>query len=116
MTKWLFVFFFALASCGHKSKQRVPPKELPEEVFWIGDKQGGYWYLVHQVHPHRNNAYITIYNDRDGKLVISKKFILYCTISENYNLIEDIKSQILGFDGKTIKFKSSDGKSVCVLK
>lgn len=116
MAKWLFVCFLALASCGHNSKQRVRPKNLPDEVFWVGDKQGGYWYLVHRVHPHKNNADITIYSERDRKIIISKTFLLICTVSDEVTWITDLKSQILGFDGKRIKFKSIDGESVCYLQ
>lgn len=116
MTKWLFVCFLTLAGCSHNSKHPIHLKNIPDDAFWVGNEQRGYWYLVHRIHNHKNNAYITIYNDQDGRVIISKRFILICTFSDNVTLIEDIKAQILDFDGKIIKFKSSDGKSVCFLQ
>jgi hypothetical protein len=116
MTKWLFICFLALTGCDQNPKQPVHLKNIPNEVFWIGNKQGGYWYLVHRVHPHKNNADITIYSERDKKVIISKRFFLICTVSDEATWITDPKSQILGFDGKRIKFKSIDGKSICYLQ
>ena len=116
MNRILFIGFLVLASCSHKSKQAIHHKNIPDEAFWVGNEQRGYWYLVHRIHPHKNNAYITIYDELNGNVIMSKNFILVCNTSDEITLIEDIKSQILAFDGKTIKFKSIDGESGCYLQ
>ncbi len=87
-------------------------KGIPENAFWIGGADGGNWYLIDNVHDHRNNAIIKVYNDNDGSLIVSKRFILICP-SDNQTLIEELKEEIAGFDGEKILIKSPNGKQPC---
>ncbi len=113
----LFIAFVILASsCSQRSKQHTHHKNIPEQAFWVGDERKGYWYLVNNIHPHKNSADITIYNEDDGKVIVSKNFTLVCEFTDEVTLIEDAKMQIVSFDGKAIKFKSIDGETPCYLK
>jgi len=112
------LFVFIIASCSHKKEEAKSPlrvKGIPEEAFWIGGVDGGNWYLIENIHDHRNSAFIKVYNDNDGSLIISKKFYLICPL-DNKTLIENLKEQIEDFDGERINLKSFDGKKSCYLQ
>jgi hypothetical protein len=107
-----------LLSCSTTIDKKNEParlKGIPENAFWIGGVDGGNWYLIDYIDDHRNNAFIKVYNDNDGSLIISKSFMLICP-SDNQTLIDDLKEQIQGFDGKKIFLKSPDEKAGCYLQ
>lgn len=102
------------------SKDKIPaparPIRVPEKAFWIGGADGGNWYLVEYVHPHKNNAVIKIYNDNNGDLITSKRFILICNTSESPIHIDNLQKQIMAFDGKKIYLKPLPGQKSCYLQ
>lgn len=110
----LFFFF----SCSDKNDTSKVPERvdgIPEKAFWIGGPDGGNWYYIESIHPHRSNAIIKIYNDIDGKLIVSKMFILICP-EDNPSFIDSLQKQINAFDGERILFHASPGKSACYLQ
>lgn len=103
----LFFIFIILASCNLSTHTPQPKRspEIPKTAFWIGGLDGGNWYDVKSIHSHRNNAYISIYNDETNKLIVSKKFILICQ-KDNVEFIKDLREEIISFDGNRINLKS----------
>src|SRR5690349_19245620 len=102
-------FVFTASACSLKQdKQKEPErvKGIPEKAFWVGGADGGNWYLVEDVNSHKNMASIKIYNDNNGSLITSRRFILVCH-SGNQEFINDLNMQINGFDGERILLKSS---------
>jgi hypothetical protein len=111
-------FLLATSACSSNHDGRKEPvrvKGIPEKAFWVGGADGGSWFLVEDVHSHRNNAVIKVYNDNDGSLIASKRFLLVCP-SESQVLIEDLNNEINGFDGERILLKSPNGKEGCWLQ
>jgi hypothetical protein len=109
------LFFF---SCSDKNNTLIAPKRIdgiPDKAFWIGGTEGGNWYYVEYIHPHRSNAIIKIYNDQNGELIVSKRFILICP-ENNPSFIDSLQKQINAFDGDKIILHASPGKSVCYLQ
>jgi hypothetical protein len=107
-----------ISSCSVKQEQKNEPmraKGIPEKAFWVGGTDDGNWYLVEDIHSHKNNATIKVYNDLDGSLIVSKRFVLVCS-ADNQIWIEDLKQQINCFDGKKILLKSPNGKMPCYLQ
>jgi len=114
----LLLFALLSISCSHKKEEAKSPlrvKGIPEKAFWIGGVDGGNWYLIEDIYDHRNSAFIKVYSDNDGSLMISKKFDLICHL-DNQTLIENLKEQIDAFDGERIYLKSFDGKKNCYLQ
>jgi hypothetical protein len=105
-------------SCSTKLDDKVEPvrlQNIPEKAFWVGGTDGGNWFLVEDVHNHSNNATIKVYNDIDGSLIASKRFMLICPV-DNHQPIHDLQEQINGFDGKKILLKSPNTKKACWLQ
>jgi hypothetical protein len=111
------IIILIISSCSNKNNTEKPARvnSIPEKAFWVGGRDGGNWYLVDYIHPHRNNADIKVYNDDDGSLIISKRFILTCP-TDNQVLIGNLTEQINAFDGKIIYLKSAAGKKGCFLQ
>lgn len=112
------VFLLTISSCSiyqDEGKEPARVNGIPEQAFWVGGVDGGNWFLVDKVHDHRNNALIKVYNDNDGSLIVSKRFMLICS-ADNQILIEDLQKQINGFDGEKILLKSPIGKMGCWLQ
>ena len=106
-------------SCTDTKRKLHPPirlKGIPNNAFWVGGIDGGNWYLVEYVHAHKNNAYIKVYNDSDGSLIVSKRFFLICVLSGQPMFIENLQEQITGFDGEKIYLKRMPGKDSCYLQ
>ena len=110
-----FVFLLSCSTTIEKKKETGRIKGIPEKAFWIGGVDGGNWYLVDYIHDDRNNAFIKVYNDHDGSLLVSKRFMLICP-SDNQILIGDLKEQIESFDGEKIHLKSPNRKAGCYLQ
>ncbi len=98
---------FILISCEFSNKTSEPKRlyGIPMDAFWVGSHDGGNWYSIKDIHPHKNMAYISIYNDQTGELDVAKKFMLICQI-DNMEFIKDLKKEIVSFDGKHIHLKS----------
>ena len=109
---------FTLFSCSanhDKVKPQERPKNIPEQAFWVGGTDGGNWYVVEYVHNHKNNAIIKVYNDADGSLIASKRFVLVCPI-DNQQLIDNLQEQINAYDGEKILLRSPNNKKACWLQ
>jgi hypothetical protein len=109
------ILILILSACTTESENREilkTKKGLPEKSFWIGDIDGGNWYYVHDVHPHANNAYISVY-DESGELIIKKTFFVLCYHNRPVLWIENLETQISGFDGEKIILKSPTGQEIC---
>lgn len=114
----IIVTIFKLFSCSTKHDNTKQPSQLqniPEKAFWVGGTDGGNWFLVEEVHNHKNNAIIKIFNDIDGSLIASKRFLLICP-ADNQQLIDNLEEQINGFDGEKILLKSLNNKKACWLQ
>jgi hypothetical protein len=112
------VFAMVINSCqsnGLEVKEPIRKNGIPNDAFWVGGVDGGNWYEVKSVHPHKNNAVIRIYNDQDGSLIVSKRFILVCP-SDKPMWIDELKHQIIAFDGEKIYLKSPNGRLDCWLQ
>ena len=96
------------SSCyENKQKEKVEKiVNLPESAFWIGTKKKGNWYNIESIHPHRNNAVISIYSGEKKELIVKKRFFKICP-STNLKFIEDLKSEIDFYDGKRIQLKDN---------
>lgn len=109
-SKILFVVLLFLTACSADTTSAEKPERLrniPDSAFWCGGIDGGNWYYVHSIHPHRNNAVISVYNDQDGSLIMKKRFLLICNLQKPTS-IYDLKNQISSFDGEKIYFKQTD--------
>lgn len=111
----IIIFILISLSCSNKRENREviqKVKGLPEKAFWIGGVYDGNWYYIHDFHPHANNAYISVFDER-GELIIKKTFFVICNLSRPVVWIEDLETQITGFDGEKIRLKSPTGKENC---
>ena len=114
----VIVFLLTISACSIKRDDIKAPirlSNIPEKAFWVGGTDGGNWFYVEDVHKHGNNAIIKIYNDNDGSLIVSKKFILVCP-ADNQMFIEDLQKQINAFDGERILLESKNDKKACFLQ
>jgi hypothetical protein len=112
------IIILIISSCSNRNQETSDPVRLnriPENAFWIGGVDGGNWYSVLDINSHRNTANIQIYNDQDGSLIISKRFILVCPI-RNPTWISNLKEVIVSFDGEKIYLKSDAHKKLCYLQ
>ena len=107
----LFIFLILLSCCHREASRPERFNNIPKEAFWVGGADGGDWYRVDYVHPHKNAAHITIYNDQDGSVIMSKQFILVGVVDTTLEpmFITDLSKQIYGFDGKRIYIKHVKG-------
>ncbi|MFY7938615.1 MAG: hypothetical protein ACOVOQ_14630 [Flavobacterium sp.] len=118
MRKIVLILFIIMTSCNVGNQKVEKPKKLksvPEKAFWIGGVDGGNWYYIEYIHPHKNSAKISIYNDQSGELIVSKKFILVCE-SQNQTFIKNLETQIDSFDGNRIYLTSENDKQKCYLQ
>ena len=94
-------------SCNSKTGylKTTRPTNVPENAFWRGGADGGNWYLVHYINDHRNAAKISIYNDQDGSLIVTKTFFKACPTSQ-LELIKNLPDEKAGFDGDKILLNS----------
>lgn len=117
MNPLILIFILIISSCLNKNNKEKPVRAngIPEKAFWVGGHDGGNWYLIDYIHPHKNNVHIKVYNDIDGSLIISKRFILICPTGSQV-LIGNLREQINAFDGKIIYLKSATGKKGCFLQ
>lgn len=107
-----------IISCrNHKREIEQPTRKesIPDNAFWVGGVDGGNWYLIDHVNAHKNTAFIKVYDDGDGSLIMSKRFILIC-LESNQMWIDDLPTQINAFEGEKIYLNASTGKMKCWLQ
>jgi hypothetical protein len=112
----LFVSF--TLSCSNDKSQNdtlTKPTGIPTDVFFVRGTNQNYWCQA-EVHDHRNNAFINVYEATSGKLIQSKRFMVICKMVKNPIWIEDLKSQIDYFDGEKFHLKRPIGKDSCWLQ
>ena len=88
---------------------------IPDYAFFVKGNNDGYWCRA-EVHSHRNNAFISIYDFKTGKLIKSKRFSVICIVHDNPLWIEDLSKQIDYFDGKKFHLKRLPGQDSCWLE
>lgn len=118
MRKIILILLIITTSCNVNNQKVDEPKKLksiPEKAFWAGGVDGGNWYFVEYIHPHKNSAKISIYNDQNGELIVSKKFILVCK-SQSLTFIKNLETQINSFDGNRIYLTAENDKQNCYLQ
>ena len=111
----IVVFILLVSACSVNSDENYKPERpagVSEDAFWVGGIGGGYWYIVHSVHDHRNGAIISVY-DEEGTLTVKKKFNVICRIDKPVVWIKNLEQQISGFDGKKILLNSRNGREIC---
>lgn len=113
---FLFVSF-TLSCSNYKSQKNTEskPANVPADAFFVKGKNQNYWCQA-QVHDHRNNAFIKIYDATSGKLIQSKRFMVICRLEGDPIWIEDLKIQIDYFDGEKFHLKRPQGKDSCWLQ
>lgn len=90
------------------------PVDVPESAFWKGGLDGGYWFDLLNLNVNQRQAEIAIYDDYYGKLVIQKKFNLFCATKFDFSQLADY---IDFFNGIQIGLTVVDSsKCNCVLK
>lgn len=90
------------------------PVDVPESAFWKGGLDGGYWFDLLNLNVNQRQAEIAIYDDYYGKLVIQKKFNLFCATKFDFSQLADY---IDFFNGIQIGLTVVDSsKCDCVLK
>ena len=109
------VINFCCSNHSNKSEIPVRPNNIPYEAFWAGGTDGGNWYLVDDIHNHRNSVKLKVFSDNDGSLIVAGKFVILCP-NTNITFIQDLKNQISSFDGEKIYLKASAGKKPCWLQ
>jgi hypothetical protein len=97
----LILVLLILTSCRFNGHETIEPParkaDIPKDAFLTGGVDGINWYEVVHVHNHRNSAFIKIFDENRGRLIVSKNFTLLCAGSDNPTWIEDLKSQIIPF-------------------
>lgn len=99
-----------LAGCTSINVENYQPKKIsniPDGAFWKGGLDGGNWFLVKRVNNHKNAVELSIFNDQDGTLIMTKSFMLICR-QDFQTQIGDLSQQINSFDGEKIFFIKSD--------
>jgi hypothetical protein len=117
MRTLLFLFFIFTLGCTSIAVKDYTPKKhptIPDSAFWRGGIDGGSWFLIKNINNHRNLADISIYNDQDGSLIMSKTFMLICNANK-MTFIEDLEQQVNFFDGEKIHFIQNE-KTDCYLQ
>jgi uncharacterized membrane protein len=107
---FLSLFLLFTTGCTSIEVRDYKPKKLtniPESAFWKGGIDGGNWFLIKRINVHKNMVAISIYNDQDGSLIMSKFFMLVCNQAKQITLT-NLKEQINFFDGKKIYINQSD--------
>jgi hypothetical protein len=112
----LFVVFALSCSNDQRQKKMEPkPATVLAGAFFVKGKNKNYWCQA-EVHDHRNNAFIKVYDATSGKLIESKRFTVICKFDGNPIWIEDLKTQIDYFDGEKFHLKRPKGKDSCWLQ
>lgn len=117
LTQTLLFAPFAISCSNHKSRNNteLKPATIPADAFFVKGKNQNYWCQA-EVHDHRNNAFIKVYEATSGKLIQSKRFMVICKLEGNPIWIEDLKNQIDYFDGEKFHLKRPKGKDSCWLQ
>ena len=101
------IFTLLLVSCNSKVETEKPAREIsiPKGAFWVGNAENGHWFKIEEIHNHKNNAKISIFDGKNGVRLVSKKFILVCS-NNNQVFIKNLENEIKSYDGLKIHLKS----------
>lgn len=117
------LLFSSCLNNGTKDNNLKKPKNIPSNAFWVGGVDGGNWFLIKKIHPHKNCASIDIYNEHNGNIIISKKFFLVCALdtpsfnqNQYFHILDSLQANIIAFDGTSIILKTIFNNKNCVLK
>ena len=96
-----------LVSCNSKVETEKPAREIsiPKGAFWVGNAENGHWFKIEEIHNHKNNAKISIFDGKNGVRLVSKKFILVCS-NNSQVFIKNLENEIKSYDGLKIHLKS----------
>ncbi len=96
---------FLFYSCSNQP-QRV--KGIPESAFWIGDSDGGSWFLIDSINKQAGTMACKIYNDNSGELIADKVFNLSCYNPDKEIDWNNLNEEFDGYDGEYIILKTRD--------
>jgi hypothetical protein len=101
------IFTLLLVSCNSKVETEKPVREnlIPKGAFWVGNAESGNWLKIEEIHNHKNNARISVFDGKNGVKLVSKRFILVCS-NDNQVFIKNLESEIESYDGLKIHLKS----------
>ena len=111
----LAIFILHMLSCSDERIKKEPQTKnptIPADAFFVKGKDRGYWCQA-DVYSHSNNVLIKVYDSRDGKLLLNRRFMVICRLEGNPIWIEDLKTQIDYFDGEKFHLKRPQGKDSC---
>ena len=115
----IFLFLVAIvvaSSCKQKDTASVTKNaSIPNNTFLVKGIGRDYWCLA-EVHDHRNNVFIKLYDPQTGKLLQNKRYSVICVLSGNLLWIDDLQKQIDYYDGEKFRLKRSAGKDSCWLQ
>jgi hypothetical protein len=115
MKRLLTLWWIFIISCSNEQKPtpaEVRNPGIPKDAFFVKGINTGYWCKA-DIHNHRNNVTMSIYNSADGRLVMVKRFFVICKLEGSYIWIEDLEEQIEYFDGEIFHLKRPEGKDSC---
>jgi hypothetical protein len=125
-TIFIITIFHLLSSCADNAKNIYTPihfNSIPPTAFWAGSSSGGNWFVIKDIHDHKNSALIDVYSDKDGSLILSKQFSLECHLekpsfdeAQYFRILDSLPAQILSFDGNRIILKTVFNNKNCVLQ
>ncbi|WP_157243302.1 hypothetical protein [Olleya marilimosa] len=79
---------------------------IPKSSFWAGNNEKGNWFFIKSINNHKNNAQISIYEDKTGDIILESRFMKICPTNE-LNFIENLKEEIDFYDGEKIQLKDN---------
>ena len=119
MKPFIVLLIVIVTSCASKQEGKsVVSKStnIPKDAFFVkGKNNDGYWCQA-DVHDHKNNAFLKIYDGVTGALLQSKRFSVICKLEGNPLWINDLKTQIDYFDGAEFHLKRLPGQDSCWLQ
>ena len=107
-----------IASCNTNwggNQQVFEGSNIPQGAFFVKGSRDGYWVQA-DAHAHMNNVFIKLYDGSNGRLVFAKRFSVICRLEGNPLWLDDVKKQILYFDGAKFRLVRPDGQDSCWLQ
>lgn len=90
------------------------PSSIPNEAFWKGGIDGGYWFFIGEIDDNKKQVNIKIFDDFKGELLLNKTFELNCNVDID---LKNLKNEITFFNGNEIYLKTEDNEGGnCYLK
>ena len=99
-----------LFSIHPKAVSNIPENEvkLPDGTFWVETNDArGVWVNVENVHNHKNNATLALYDGITKEFIERKRFSVICTSTPSeFIWIENLEEQIKIYDKGVFRFDS----------